>query len=214
MKRKYDAELNYWRGEMINLGKWYRDGTIDWWGIRPPTEAQKLNLSSSWVVNAVYTMHALRPSYTEELQVDRSHFAGRKVLEIGNGPLAPILQFEGCERHCVDPLNNLYVEAGWPLFDYDIKFLSVGAESLPYPDNHFDAVISVNALDHVDDFDRVAGEMQRVLKPDGEMLFEVEYHAPTVTEPLALDDNYIRRAFSRCHLDVVVNRPGREMFDG
>jgi ubiquinone/menaquinone biosynthesis C-methylase UbiE len=83
------------------------------------------------------------------------------------------------------------------LYEYDVKVISFGAEKLPYPDNYFDAVLSVNALDHVDDFDQVAAEIQRVVKPGGEIRFEVEYHAPTVTEPLSLDDNKVREAFSK-----------------
>jgi ubiquinone/menaquinone biosynthesis C-methylase UbiE len=56
---------------------------------------------------------------------------------------------------------------------------------MPYPDAYFDAVISVNALDHVDDFERVASEMQRVLRKGGGIYFEVECHAPAVTEAAA-----------------------------
>jgi ubiquinone/menaquinone biosynthesis C-methylase UbiE len=137
--------------------------------------------------------------------VGRDHFVGRRVLEIGNGPLAPILQFEGCEPHGVDTLNNMYMNAGWPLFGYDARLLSIRAETLPYPDGYFDAVISVNALDHVDDFGKVASEMQRVLKSGGELRFEVEYHEPTVTEPLRLNDDKVRQAFRSSDMDIICN---------
>jgi ubiquinone/menaquinone biosynthesis C-methylase UbiE len=209
-QRKYEKELQYWRGQLEQLGRWFNRRETDWWGIRPPTSP--LTPTNNWIVNAVLTMHDLRPSYHEELKIGRDHFAGRRVLEIGNGPLAPILQFSNCERHGVDPLNNAYMEAGWPLFAYDAKFLSIGAERLPYPDGYFDAVISVNALDHVDDFARATSEMQRVLKKGGEIRFEVEYHAPTVCEPHQLDDAQVRSAFKQCDLQVVVSRSGREMF--
>lgn len=155
---------------------------------------------------------ALRPSYHEELKIGRDHFIGRRVLEIGNGPLAPILQFDGCERHGVDTPNNMYMNAGWPLFGYDARLLSIGAETLPYPDGYFEAVISVNALDHVDDFGKVAAEMQRVLQSGGELRFEVEYHEPTVPEPLQLDDDKVRQAFRSSDMEVICKRTGREMF--
>lgn len=210
MRQKYEAEIAYWQGELKNLDRWFNRRDLDWWGLKPP--ATRLTPSDNWVVNAVLTMHALRPSYHEELRIERNHFSGRRVLEIGNGPLAPILQFDNCERHAVDPLNNTYMLAGWPMFEYDAKFLSLGAERLPFPDGYFDAVIAVNALDHVDDFNRVAAEMQRVLKAHGEVRFEVEYHRPTTTEPLELDDNQVRTAFDKCDMMVVINRTGREMF--
>lgn len=211
-REKYNAELNYWNGERSNLDKWFNQGTTDWWGIKPPTELQKKQLSPLWVVNAIMTMHAMRPSYHEELKIERGYIAGKRVLEIGNGPLAPILQFDDCERHGVDPLNNLYMNTGWPLFAYDAKFISMGAEKLPYPDNFFDAVISVNALDHVDDLDKVASEMQRVVRRDGEIRFEVEYHAPTVTEPLSLNHDRVRQAFHACDSRIVCSRTGEQLY--
>src|SRR4051812_23443438 len=71
---KYDAELTYWRGELQHLREWFEDGTRDWWGIPAPTGTQKRAPSDVWSVNAIYTMHALRPSYHEELQLDRDAF--------------------------------------------------------------------------------------------------------------------------------------------
>jgi ubiquinone/menaquinone biosynthesis C-methylase UbiE len=89
----------------------------------------------------------------------------------------------------------------------------MGGECMPYPEAYFDSAISVNALDHVDDFERVAAEMQRVVKRGGSIHFEVEYHAPTQTEPITLTDDRILRAFSQCEMEVIINRSGREMFE-
>ena len=213
LRRKREAELAYWRGELEHLRDWFQNGTRDWWGLKPPATEQKLNISDLWVVNAVATRNALRPTYWERLRLEQGHFKGKRVLEVGSGPMAPILQFSDCTRHCIDPLVNLYMQAGWPLFAYDAKFVNTGGESLPYPDGYFDAVISVNALDHVDDFERVASEMQRVLKPGGGAYFEVEYHTPTVTEPLRLSDERVVRAFSGCDLKLITARSGREVFE-
>jgi SAM-dependent methyltransferase len=212
LSRKHDAELDYWRGELKHLGEWFRNGTTDWWGIRPPRPAEKLAVSDLWTVNAVMTMHAMRPSYTEELRLDVDAFSDKRVLEIGSGPLCPILQFTGCVRHCIDPLTNLYIAAGWPLFEYDAHCIDARAESLPYPDGYFHAAISVNALDHVDDFAQTASEMQRVVRPGGGVYFEVEYHPPSVTEPIELSDARVVRAFSRCTLQTVITRSGEEMY--
>jgi SAM-dependent methyltransferase len=212
VNRKYETELEYWKNELRRLEAWFVDGTTDWWGLAPPTPEQKVNISDLWVSNAVMTTTTLRPTYTERLGLERDSFAGKRVLEIGCGPMAPILQFTNCERHGVDPLVNLYMAAGWPLFDYDAKFVNTGGESLPYPDGYFDAVIAVNALDHVDDFEQVASEMQRVLRAGGEAQFEVEYHMPTVTEPVKLSDSRVVKAFSECDLKMIMSRSGHELF--
>ena len=212
-KLKHEAELSYWQKGLDNLQAWFENGATLRIGLRPPTPEQKVHLSDSWTVNAVMTMHALRPHYTERLQVGRDHFRGQRVLEIGCGPLAPILQFSGCTRHCVDPLVDVYMAAGWPLYDYDAGFINTGAESMPYRDGYFDAVIAVNALDHVDDFEQTAREMERVLKPGGRVCMEVEYHSPTVTEPVKLDPVRVRKAFPRCELTPVIHRSGRELYE-
>lgn len=209
-KRKYEAEIAYWRGELDHLKRWFVDGSIDWWGIRAPTD--KLAVSTLWSVNAVMTMHTLRPSYWEELRLSGDHFQGQRLLEVGCGPLVPCLQFSGCERHGIDPLISTYLEVGWPLFAYDAKLINSGAESMPYPDGYFDSVISVNALDHVDDFERVAAEIQRVVKPGGEICFEVEYHLPTVTEPITLSDRRVLAAFQSCEMTKIIDRGGHDMF--
>jgi ubiquinone/menaquinone biosynthesis C-methylase UbiE len=83
------------------------------------------------------------------------------------------------------------------------KMCSAHAENMPYPNGYFDVALSVNALDHVDDFQAVATELERVLKPGGNVYFEVDYHEPTVTEPISLNDEIILRAFRRCQLTKV-----------
>jgi len=212
-KRKYQEELGFWRQMAAQLHHWYVDGTLtDYWGVPQPSTAQRMTRSSLWMSQAIETLHAMRPTYLEALQVPSAHFAGRRVLEIGCGPLVPILAFSGCERHAVDPLVTNYIKAGFPLFDLPVTTVTAPAEHLPYPDGYFDAVISVNALDHVDDFELALAEFQRVLRPGGEVRLEIEYHRPTVTEPIEVTPERLVKAFSRCELTQVVERSGLDMF--
>jgi SAM-dependent methyltransferase len=204
--------LQYWKGELINLSRWYNEGSIDWWGISSPSPNAKVSVSDIWATNAVMTMHRIRPNYLEELKIGSDSLRGKRVLEVGCGPLAPILQFSDCVRHGLDPLLNMYVDAGWPLYDYDAKFVNAKGESMPYIDSYFDVVISVNALDHVDDFGKVASEIQRVLKVGGELYFEVEYHHATITEPLELSDDVVRKSFSSCDMKKIIERGKRDTF--
>ena len=213
-RRKYEAELDYWRGELNNLNLWFNEKSTDWWGIDPPDDSQKVVRSNLWQTNAVLTMHKLRPTYYEELGLEADAFKGKRVLEVGCGPLVPIQQFSACERHGIDPLADLYMASGWPLFDYDVKVVNGYGEALPYPDCYFDGVISVNALDHVDDFDKTISEIERVTRPGGQICIEVEYHEPTVTEPLRLNDNTVRQAFNATRLEKIAERGKAELFAG
>ena len=75
--------------------------------------------------------------------------------------------FEGCkEKYCVDHLIEKYQELGYPQKDFfnDVDFVNSKSESMPFENGYLDAVISVNALDHVDDFEKTSTEIKRVLK--------------------------------------------------
>lgn len=49
-------------------------------------------------------------------------------------------------------------------------------ESLNFPDDHFDLVLTADVLEHVRDLGRALGEIARVLKPGGLHLFTVPYN--------------------------------------
>jgi SAM-dependent methyltransferase len=209
---KYAGEVAWWRKELEQLKRWY-DGEIDWCCIPPPTREQVRHVSPIEVTNAVVTVHHIVPHYRTVLLIKEDEFVGKRVLEVGCGPLAPIMQFRDCERHGLDPLIESYIRGGWPLYDYGITFVNARAESMPYADSYFDAVISVNALDHVDDFTQVASEIQRVLKVGGRLYFEVEYHEPRPLEPQRINDDVVRASFTSCVMDKICERSGSEKYD-
>jgi hypothetical protein len=49
-----------------------------------------------------------------------------------------------------------------------------------------------------------------VLRHDGDVYIEVEYHEPTVTEPIALNDERVCRAFGELKMEKVISRTGAE----
>jgi ubiquinone/menaquinone biosynthesis C-methylase UbiE len=85
---------------------------------------------------------------------------GRRVLEVGCGALVPIVQFSNCARYGIDPLVHFTSKQDGRSNDYDAKIINGFAENRSYLDAYFDAVISVNALDHVDDFQEITNEIQ------------------------------------------------------
>jgi 2-polyprenyl-3-methyl-5-hydroxy-6-metoxy-1,4-benzoquinol methylase len=71
-------------------------------------------------------------------------------------------------------------------------------DPLPFPDGGFDAVICIDAINHIPDRMRTLADWARVLKPDGKLLFTDPI---TVTGPLT--DNEIRiRSMSGFYLFV------------
>jgi SAM-dependent methyltransferase len=121
-----------------------------------------------------------------------------RVLDVGCGPAASMLAFHGAEHHGIDPLADGYASVGFPLAVWTTMGFtdhSAPAETMPFPDGHFDAVVSVNAIDHVEDFGATAAEIRRVLRPDGAFRMHVHYHPPTIAEPVELDDAVFLRHY-------------------
>lgn len=98
---------------------------------------------------------------------------GEHVLDIGSGPgylLAAIADAVGAEGAAVglDPspaMNALATTSGagrpW------VRIEEGGAESLPYPDASFDAVVSTQVYEYVADVLGAFREVRRVLRPGG-----------------------------------------------
>jgi SAM-dependent methyltransferase len=208
-RRKYRGELRWWKKELNELKRWY-DGESDWYSIPPPRADQIQRVSPIWVTNAVATVHHMVPHYPEILRIKDDEFAGKKVLEVGCGPLAPIMQFRDCAWHGLDPLVDSYLRCGWPLYDYGVTFVNARGESMPYVDSYFDAIVSVNALDHVDDLAKVSSEIERVVKVGGRLYFEVEYHDPRPLEPQRIDDNILVACFTRCVMNKIYESSSKQ----
>lgn len=197
---KYTAELNFWKKEIENYVEWYEGKLETHYMMSPPREDRKV-IAASVEHSAILTWLKLHqePKYLEDLKLEKMVFSGLRILDIGSGPLPGALVFEGCEVYCLDPLLPEYIIAGYPLHYYErVKFVYGFSENIPVEDNFFDAAISVNVIDHVDDIYKTALEIKRVLKPEGKIRIHAHYHKKTVTEPLELNDEVMTKSFSWC----------------
>jgi len=61
-------------------------------------------------------------------------------------------------------------------------------KTLPFPDDHFDAAVCFEVLEHVFNIDELMAEIRRVLKPDGQLLISI---------PFAWDEHEIPYDFAR-----------------
>lgn len=198
---KYDLEETFWRNEIDRLVLWYRGEREVHYRTPAPGPKERASLRDSRLA-AILTWFRLhqKPKYLLDLALPPDAFRGMRLLDVGSGPMPSAEAFENCELYCLDPLFPRYLTVGWPLHLYrsDTRFVHGYAEAMPLEDDFFDAVISVNAIDHVDDFRAAANEIRRVLKPGGELCMHVHYHPPTGTEPLELDDAAVADAFGWC----------------
>ncbi|MBL8331307.1 MAG: class I SAM-dependent methyltransferase [Rubrivivax sp.] len=109
---------------------------------------------------------------------------GQKVLEVGSGFGLTCLSLAllGAESvHCldtneqmVDTMRSYLNDLPWPLPVHPQVGL---AYALPYPDNHFDRVITVEAMSHFLHPERCVAEVHRVLKPGGQYIIADDNNA-------------------------------------
>ena len=198
---KYDAEESFWIKQVGKLVAWYNGALTEHYQTPSPTDGQKIRCRTV-EHSAILTWFELhqKPKYAADLRLPSDAFSGMRILDVGSGPMPSAEVFAGCELYCLDPLIPNYLRAGYPLHCYrpDTRFVCGYSESMPFNDGFFDAVISMNAIDHVDDVYLTAREIQRVLKPGGSLRIHAHYHHATPTEPLELNDSVMREAFGWC----------------
>jgi SAM-dependent methyltransferase len=98
--------------------------------------------------------------------LDYKFFAGKAVLEVGCGPTGIIYEFDNTKlRVGLEPmdLQDLVKDA-----DKKLIVRKGMGEEMPFEDNFFDIVISFDALDHSANPTKVAQEIYRVLRREGE----------------------------------------------
>jgi SAM-dependent methyltransferase len=109
--------------------------------------------------------------------VDFNGFAGKRVLEVGCGAGTDLVRFArgGAEVTGVDVAESAITLARK---NFEIQGLKAdlrieNGEALPFPDDHFDFVYAHGVVQYTADDQRLVDECRRVLKPGGQVLFQV-----------------------------------------
>ncbi len=110
------------------------------------------------------------------------------ILDVGCGPTCSAQLFKVGLKTYLDPLMDSYLESYPEKLPQGEKICSTG-EEIPKPDESFDVVLCVNALDHMIDPDKALEEMGRVMKRDGIFVLGIFLHP----SPIAMVRRFIER---------------------
>jgi len=112
----------------------------------------------------------VRKIYLDRLQiaVDLLRDDYGRLLEagFGNGMLFPTYNKLAQETYGID-IHGKEKEIA-ALFKGDFRYGSI--YEIPFPDNHFDCVISLSVIEHLEDMDKALSEIGRVAQPDGDII--------------------------------------------
>jgi ubiquinone/menaquinone biosynthesis C-methylase UbiE len=142
---------------------------------------------ADWVYRPVVGSIA-RLRFRMVLKLLGGHRYGR-VLEIGygSGVLLPALAGHCDELHGIDPhAMPEAVDQALARHGVSASLRTAEAESLPYPDAFFDAVVAVSALEFVTDLEQACSEIRRVLRPNGHFFFVTPGTSPVLDFGLKL----------------------------
>lgn len=122
---------------------------------------------------------------------------GERILDVGCGPgfyLVEILDLVGPGGHVagVDlsaPMLALAAKRAGSRDNFELA--EAPATALPFDDESFDAALSVQVLEYVDDLEQALGELHRVIRPGGRVvLWDVDWETVSMYSD---DDARMRR---------------------
>ncbi len=126
-------------------------------------------------------------------ETDDAFVADKVVADFGCGPRGSLCwAVKAAERIGIDVLVEQYRRLG--IEAQTMRYVPSTEDTIPLPDASVDILFTINAMDHVDNFEAMCGELIRILKPGGELIgsFNLEEEA-SVCEPQTLTEDKIRQ---------------------
>lgn len=183
---KYSAEMSYWESRFAAEGG---------------------KLQNHWYRQSMLAM-ASEPT--------EAFVGGKVVADFGCGPRGSLVWATPASvRIGIDVLSDRYCERfGDDIRAHGMVYVKSTERLIPLPSGFVDVMFTMNALDHVDNYDATCQEIFRVMKPGGELIGSFNLgEPPTRTEPQTLDEARIRSGLLD-HLQVTSYRTARQGPDG
>ncbi len=118
----------------------------------------------------------ITPARWDYLRKTAGRLSGQRVLDLGcgGGMLAEPMAAAGARVTGIDP-SAASLEAAREHASkngLEIDYRLARAEQIPFDDESFDLVAAFDVLEHLDDLERSLGEVARVLRPGGRLIYD------------------------------------------
>lgn len=178
------------------MGRWSiaQQGELSWHIANPHWRADNLSFISE--TKTLFDKFGFSKDYCKD----------KLVLDVGAGPRLRTKYFRGADLYAIEPLGNEFIaEFDWcDLEDCELNTNQI-EELIPEFVDKFDLIISINALDHCENFSLALTNMASYLKRDGEMFISYDLHDGLhYMHPLSLTKESSEEVFSR--LQLIVHR--------
>lgn len=99
--------------------------------------------------------------------------ADTKILDLGCGATCPSILFKKGEKFGVDPLVTGFLQKDKEKLAGKIRLFPGTGEQIPFENDFFNVVLCRNALDHMDNIQKVMQEIKRVTKIEGIVIISI-----------------------------------------
>ena len=123
---------------------------------------------------------------------DQAFVEDKVIADFGCGPRGSLCWADNAaQRIGIDVLIDKYRLLG--IDSQNMKYVQSSETSIPLESDSVDILITLNALDHVDNYEAMCSELRRILKPGGLLLgsFNLDENA-SVCEPQTLTEEKIK----------------------
>lgn len=177
-------------------------GEIDYWKIIWESEGHKFD-----------NKHYRKTMLAMANEKDDSFLKGKIVGDFGCGPRGSLLWAKSAKNRIgIDVLAEEY--SCFDISSHDMSYICSTEKSIPLPDNYVDVLFTMNALDHVSNFEIMCKEVLRILKPGGDFICSINLEEPkTICEPQTLTEEYVKEYLLN-HLEIISSRTARHSEPG
>lgn len=116
----------------------------------------------------------------EDLEHKYNFKPDTKILDLGCGSTCPSILFENGVKYGVDPLVEIFLENDKKKLSGKIELKRGSGEEIPFESGFFDVSLCRNALDHMDNVEKVMQEIGRVTKDKGLIVLSIYTYTPFI----------------------------------